>query len=101
MTARLLPAALIVIATGLGACSPKPGGAPAGGTTSMGETKDACGAGGFQQYVGRSIGALNEVDLPDGARVLFPTTPATMDLREDRLNVEVGKDDHIVRIFCG
>lgn len=66
MTARLLPAALIVIATGLGACSPKPGGAPAGDTAAVGGAKDACGAGGFQQYVGRSIGALNEVDLPEG-----------------------------------
>lgn len=99
MTPRLLPAALILIATGLGACSPKPGGAPADGAAAVG--KDACGAGGFQQYVGRSVGALNEVELPEGARVLFPTTPATMDLREDRLNVEVGKDDQIVRIFCG
>ena len=44
---------------------------------------------------------LNDVDLPEGARVLFPTTPATMDFREDRLNIEVDKADQIVRVYCG
>ena len=33
--------------------------------------------------------------------MLFPTTPATMDIRPDRLNVEVDKADTIVRVYCG
>jgi hypothetical protein len=44
---------------------------------------------------------LNDAELPAGTRVLFPTTPATMDLREDRMNVEVDKSDRITRVFCG
>ena len=44
---------------------------------------------------------LNDVELPEGARVLFPTTPATMDYREDRLNVAVDKSDMIARVYCG
>jgi len=51
--------------------------------------------------VGKRIDVLNDVDLPQGTRVLFPTTPATMDYREDRLNVSVDKADRITRVFCG
>ena len=33
--------------------------------------------------------------------MLFPTTPATMDFREDRMNVTVDKADTITRVYCG
>lgn len=60
-----------------------------------------CGADTHQDWVGQSVAALNSVTLPKGARVLFPTTPATMDYRPDRLNIEVSKADKITRVFCG
>lgn len=60
-----------------------------------------CGADTRQDWVGQSVSVLNNVTLPKGARVLFPTTPATMDFRPDRLNIEVNKADKIARVFCG
>ena len=54
-----------------------------------------------QDWVGQSRAVLNDVDLPEGTRVLFPTTPATMDFSADRLNVSVGAGDKIDRVFCG
>lgn len=60
-----------------------------------------CGADERQGWVGQSVASLNDVDLPEGTRVLFPTTPATMDYRPERLNVEVNKADAIARVYCG
>jgi hypothetical protein len=61
----------------------------------------SCAAGQHQDWVGQRVDVLNEVTLPEGTRVLFPTTPATMDVREDRMNVEVDKSDMIARVYCG
>jgi hypothetical protein len=60
-----------------------------------------CGADERQGWVGQSVASLNDVDLPEGSRVLFPTTPATMDFNPERLNVSVGADDAITRVYCG
>jgi hypothetical protein len=62
---------------------------------------DACGAAAFQPYVGQRVDALNSVELPAGARVLFPTTPATMDFNPERLNISVDASDTITRAYCG
>lgn len=61
----------------------------------------SCPAAAHQDWVGERIDVLNDVDLPEGTRVLFPTTPATMDFREDRMNVSVDKSDTIDRVYCG
>lgn len=61
----------------------------------------SCTANEHQAWVGQRVDVLNEVALPQGTRVLFPTTPATMDYREDRLNISVDKSDKITRVFCG
>jgi len=60
-----------------------------------------CGADERQAWVGQSVASLNDVDLPDGTRVLFPTTPATMDFNAERLNVAVDAADAISRVYCG
>ena len=60
-----------------------------------------CGADERQDWVGQSVAALNDVDLPEGTRVLFPTTPATMDFNAERLNVSVDASDNISRVYCG
>ena len=65
------------------------------------EEAGTCPAAGHQDWVGKRVDVLNDVTLPEPTRVLFPTTPATMDLREDRMNVEVDKSDKIVRVYCG
>ena len=84
------------LALALAACAEMrakvPGAAPDDGT---------CPAGQHQDWVGQSVAALNDVDLPEGSRVLFPTTPATMDFNEERLNVSVDAGDNISRVYCG
>ena len=60
-----------------------------------------CGADERQAWVGQSVASLNDIDLPEGARVLFPTTPATMDYNPERLNVSVDGGDAISRVYCG
>jgi hypothetical protein len=77
---------------GAGGGDPAPGGADASGS---------CGAAERQDLVGTSIGALDAATLPEDRRVIFPGMAVTMDYREDRLNVEVGADDRIARVFCG
>lgn len=62
---------------------------------------DACGAGQYESYVGQRVDALNDVALPDDARVLFPGSVVTQDLREARLNIDVDTDDTITRVYCG
>lgn len=79
----------------LGACAEMQ--SAAGGGAAPGK----CTADAHQDWVGQRVDVLNDVDLPEGTRVLFPTTPATMDFREDRMNVEVDKADKIVRVYCG
>ena len=61
----------------------------------------ACGADTRQEWVGQSVAALNDVELPPETRVLFPTTPATMDSNPERLNVAVDASDTITRVYCG
>ena len=60
-----------------------------------------CPADSHQDWVGKRVDYLNDIELPEGSRVIFPTTPVTMDFREERLNVEVDKSDTIARVFCG
>ncbi|MBP7240587.1 I78 family peptidase inhibitor [Amaricoccus sp.] len=64
-------------------------------------SKDACGAAGHQNLVGTSVGALDAASLPEPRRVIFPGQPVTMDFRAERLNVEIGPDDKVARVFCG
>ena len=67
-----------------------------------GRRAGTCGAAdAHQDWVGQRVDVLNDADLPEDTRVLFPTTPATMDYREDRMNVEVDKADTIARVYCG
>lgn len=60
-----------------------------------------CGADGLQDLVGTSVGALDSATLPETRRVIFPGMAVTMDFRPERLNIEVGSDDRIARVFCG
>jgi hypothetical protein len=84
------------MALALAACAEMQAGSPE--AAAEGRT---CGADERQAWVGQSVAALNDVDLPEGSRVLFPTTPATMDFNEERLNVSVDAGDNISRVYCG
>ncbi|MBP7002419.1 I78 family peptidase inhibitor [Amaricoccus sp.] len=95
-TYALAAAALLA---GLAACTQE--GADGTAAAAPGASADACGAAGLQSLVGTSVGSLDASALPEPRRVIFPGQPVTMDYREDRLNVEIGKDDKIARVYCG
>jgi hypothetical protein len=100
MTLAVLRTAAALALLAAAACTPKEGGtetadaAPAAG-------EDACGAAGLQSLVGTSVGSLDPATLPEPRRVIFYGQAVTMDFRAERLNVEIGKDDRIARVFCG
>lgn len=67
-----------------------------------GADPDACGAAALQDLVGQDEGALAAMTFPaDRVRVIGPDTAVTMDYRPDRLNIEVGRDGTILRVYCG
>ena len=92
-----LPLASLGLLFALGACAELQG-TGAGPVTAAG---GACPADAHQDWVGQRVDVLNNVDLPEGTRVLFPTTPATMDYRSDRLNITIDKSEFISRVYCG
>lgn len=94
---RALAAAALLAA--LAACTQDDAGTAAGPAATAAD--DACGAAGFQNLVGTSVGTLDASSLPEPRRVIFPGQPVTMDFRQERLNVEIGPDDKVVRVFCG
>lgn len=65
------------------------------------DAKDACTAAAHQNLVGTGAGSLDSATLPKGTRVIFPGMPVTMDYRAERLNIEIGKNDKVARVFCG
>jgi len=93
---------LSLAALGLAACA-----ATTEQTAEMADAKaaaagdEACGADGRQDWVGQNVAVLNNAELPATARVMFPGAAATTDFRPDRLNVTIGTDDAISRVYCG
>ena len=89
----------------LGACDKMKEAGTAGekdvNTASNTLSKDSCGAAERQILVGQSASVLDPATLPAGTRVIFPGMAVTMDLRQERLNIEVGGKDKIARVFCG
>jgi hypothetical protein len=94
----------IALAAGLSGCAPL-GIAPETAATPAAQPTaaagDPCGAQAFQALVGDSVGGLDAATLPDDRRVIFPGMAVTQDYRPERLNVEIGPDDRITRIYCG
>lgn len=94
---RLMTAAAAL--AGLAACAQMTGDGDAPVDVAQGE--DACGAAGFQTLVGTSVGTLDPSTLPEPRRILFPGQAATLDFAAERLNVEIGSDDLVARVYCG
>lgn len=92
------PAAAALLAA-LAACTPGARTALGSGPIPAGE--NACGAAARQDLVGTSVGALDPATLPEPNRVIFPGQAVTMDLQAERLNVEIGPDDAVARVYCG
>jgi hypothetical protein len=82
---------------GMAACAPL----DADGEAPVARGADACGAEGLQDLVGTSVGALDSEALPEPRRVIFPGMAVTQDFVPGRLNVEIGSDDQVARVYCG
>ncbi len=63
--------------------------------------ENTCGADALQHLVGRSVSDHDFTAEAKSVRILPPGSAMTMDHRPDRLNVAVGKDEMIERIWCG
>ncbi|WP_374632972.1 I78 family peptidase inhibitor [Paracoccus sp. (in: a-proteobacteria)] len=86
---------MLCVLGGLGACTLTPP-APANDDPKA----DSCGAAGFQGLVGQSDTALQNVKLPQDARIIGARDAVTMDYRPTRLNFEIGADNRIAKISC-
>jgi hypothetical protein len=62
---------------------------------------NACGAADFQTLVGTSVGGLDPSSLPEPRRIIFPGQVVTQDFSAQRLNVVIGADDLVSRVYCG
>jgi hypothetical protein len=60
-----------------------------------------CSAEVFKSLLWKPAHALGSVSLPKGTRIIYPGQAVTMDYREDRLNIKIGKLDRIEQVFCG
>lgn len=75
---------------------------PARNAPEEGETEtSSCAPGVLERLVGQPESVLEVVDLPENTRVLHVGAPATTDHRPERVNIEIGTDGHIVRVWCG
>ena len=63
--------------------------------------EESCGADAFQHMIGAQVTAMQEIDTPEGTRVIGPDQAVTLDYRAERLNVEHDANDVITRIYCG
>lgn len=66
-------------------------------------TSDAsgCGAADYAPLVGQQVSVLNDAELPENRRVLFPGATVTDDMDSSRLNITIGTDDKISEVYCG
>jgi hypothetical protein len=62
---------------------------------------DACGASEYETMIGEQFTVLNDADLPENRRVLFPGASVGEEADRTRLNIAIGTDDRIARVYCG
>ncbi|GIK49544.1 MAG: hypothetical protein KJZ75_02680 [Hyphomonadaceae bacterium] len=62
---------------------------------------DSCQMAAHQNLIGRSEAEIDRASLPEGARVICFNCPVTLDYRAERLNVELGPDGKVAKLYCG
>jgi hypothetical protein len=85
------------LTAGISACAP----VAVDGEAEVARGGDPCGAEALEGVVGTSVGALEAEALPEPRRVIFPGMAVTQDFVPERLNVEIGPDDRVARVYCG
>jgi hypothetical protein len=71
------------------------------GSSPLAGRSDECHASQFQTLVGVEQNAVDRASLPANSRVICYRCNVTLDLRQDRLNVEIGADGKVARVYCG
>lgn len=61
----------------------------------------SCGAPELQGLLGQPASVLETMKFGTDVRVIRPGMAVTMDYREDRLNIEIDKNEVISRVSCG
>lgn len=61
----------------------------------------ACGADGMQDLVGQEKSVFAAMTFPVGTRIIEPGMAITEDYSETRLNIDIGADGRITRVWCG
>lgn len=84
--------ALFLVPAAVGACV-------AEGTGGAGS--DLCGASGLQDLVGEPKAVLQTMRFSQPLRVIGFGMPITMDYNPTRLNIDIGEDGLISRVWCG
>lgn len=85
--------AILLLAGGLAGCVAEgPGG---------GDPHARCGAGELQSLVGEPQSVLEGMRFSQPLRVIGYDTAVTMDFNPDRLNIDLGPDGRITRVWCG
>ncbi len=91
--------AVLFLTLGLAACEPV---APPGPDSLPPEpAPNECGAGGMQDLVGKDKSVFAAMTFPIGTRIIEPGMAITEDYSPTRLNIDLGKDGRITRVWCG
>lgn len=61
----------------------------------------SCGADAMQSLVGKSAKVLETMKFGVVTRIIRPDMGVTMDYVAERLNIEIDKDERIIRVSCG
>ena len=86
---RLLPFAFLVFA----ACN--------GDSRPVDAIAKECGADGYGNLIGQSVDFLADKTFPNPVRIIKPGMAVTMDYSPSRLNVDLDKNNRIIRLWCG
>ncbi|MCP5073863.1 MAG: hypothetical protein GY947_11290 [Rhodobacteraceae bacterium] len=62
---------------------------------------EICGAAELQYLVGKPDSVLYSMRFAKGVRIITPGMAVTMDYNPERLNIAIGEDGRIARVYCG
>lgn len=71
-----------------------------GSTTNVNQPV-ACGAAKHQSLIGKASSEIDRATLPSSFRIVCFQCPMTMDYREDRLTIQLDKNERVESARCG